>query len=135
MNPVTITAYAQPDVGLPPDPVNAADLALFEWIMRNIELDDPIALRRNDLQGWAEAAGFEDIDAQNLGEADFWEMRFNRGRNAERTTPAEVERWIGHLARGCRCRVVPGQFVAIVQGNQIAARFRLQPRPQPEHAG
>ena len=120
---------------LPPDPVNDLDDALFDWLTHNIELDDAVTLRRNDLIGWAEAAGFEDIDVQNLGEADFWEMRFNRGRNAECTTPAEVERWIGHLARGCRCRIVPSQFIAIVQGNQIATRFRLQPRPQPEQAG
>ena len=135
MNPVTITAYAQPDVGLPPDPVNAADLALFEWIMRNIELDDAIALRRNDLQGWAEEAGFQDIDVRHLGEAEFWEMRFNRGRNAECTTAAEAERWLSYIARGCQCQIVPGQFIAIVAGDHIAARFRLQPRAQPEHAG
>ncbi len=38
-------------------------------------------------------------------------------------------RWGISLA--CQCQIEPGQFVAIVEGERIAARFRLQPRPQP----
>ena len=99
--------------------------------MQNIYLNDPVELRRNDLRGWAEAAGFVEIDVRNLGQPDAWEMRFDRGTNAECTTAAEAERWFGYIARGCQCQFEPGQFVAIVAGNQIAARFKLQPRAQP----
>ena len=100
-----------------------------DWIMRNIHLNDPVELRHNELRGWTEAAGFVDVDVRNLGAPDFWEMRFNRGTNAECTTAAEVERWFSNLAIEHECQIAPGQFVAIVQGDQTAARFRLQPRP------
>jgi hypothetical protein len=103
--------------------------------MRDLQLDAPITLRRNDLRGWGEAAGFENIDVRNLGEPDAWEMRFSRGTNTECTTAAEAERWLGYIARGCQCQIEPGQFVAIVEGDRIAARFRLQPIAQPEPAG
>ncbi len=99
--------------------------------MQRIYPDDPLELRRNDLRGWAEAAGFQDVDVGNLGEPDFWEMRFNRGANAECATAAEAERWVRYIARGCQCQIAVDQFVAIVDGDWIAARFRLQPRPQP----
>ena len=117
-----------------PDQFDDLDLDAdhIDWIMRNLERDDPVERRRNDLRGWAEAAGFVEIDVRNLGEPDFWEMRFHRGANAECRTAAEAERWLGYVARGCRCRIEPGQFVAIVQCDQVAARFRLQPRAQPE---
>jgi hypothetical protein len=78
--------------------------ALDEWILQNARVDDPVELRRNDLHGWAEAAGFSDIDVRNLGQPDFWEMRFSRGTNTECTTAAEAERWFGYIARGCQCR-------------------------------
>ena len=104
---------------------------LDEWILQNARVDDPVELRRNDLRGWTEAAGFADIDVRNLGQPGFWEMRFSRGTNTECTTAAEAERWFGYIARGCQCQIEPGQFVAIVEGERIAARFRLQPRPQP----
>jgi hypothetical protein len=128
-------AYAQPDTGLSPDPVDDPNFDAKEWIMQRIYPEDPVELRRNDLRGWAEAAGFVDVDVRNLGDLNGWEMRFGRGNNAECRTAAEAERWVGYIARGCECQIVPGQFVAIVQGDQIAARFRLQPRPQPEQAG
>ena len=95
--------------------------------MRNIQLNDPVELRRNDLRGWAEAAGFQSVDVRNLGDIDGWEIRFIRGTNTECNTAAEVERWLGYIARGCGCQFVPGHFVAIVGDNLIAARFRLQP--------
>lgn len=125
-------AYAHPATGLPPDTcLDPDDFDAKDWIMRNIYPDDPMELRRNELRGWAEAAGFQNIDVRNLGVPDFWEMRFDRGTNAECTTAAEAEGWIGYIARGCQCQIEPGQFVAIVAGDQIAARFRLQPRAQP----
>ena len=99
--------------------------------MQNVSPDDPITLRRADLLDWAQAAGFQNIDVRHLGDNDYWEMRFACG-DGGCNTPAEVERVIGFNARGCRCRIAPGQFVAVVMNNQAAARFRLQPIPQPE---
>jgi len=120
------------DAGLRPAALNGPDdFDIKDWIMRNIFLNDPVELRRNDLRGWAEAAGFADVDVGNLGQPDFWEMRFNRGRNTECTTAAEAERWLGYIAHGCGCRIEQDQFVALVRGDQIAARFRLQRRQQP----
>jgi hypothetical protein len=126
-------AQAQPHTGSPPvvnyDP---DDFDAKEWIMRNIYPDDPVELRCNDLRGGAESAGFQNIDVGNLGEPDFWQMRFDRGTNDECTTAAQIKRWIGFIARGCQCQIAPGQFVVILEGDRIAARFRLRPRPQPE---
>jgi len=123
---------AQLDANLPPaavvDPND--DFDIREWVLRNIQLNDPVELRRNDLRSWAEAAGFADIDVRNLGDLDGWEMRFNRGTNTEYSNVVEVERFLGYIARGCQCQIMPGQFVALVHGDRIAARFRLQPRPQ-----
>ena len=120
---------AQPDTGLPADTLNAPDdFDCMEWIMRNIQLNDPIDLRRNELHGWAEAAGFENVDVRNLGDLAGWELRFDRGTNDDCTTAADAERWVGYIARGCGYQFEPGQFVAIVQGEQVAVRFRLQPR-------
>ncbi|HEX5220277.1 MAG TPA: hypothetical protein VFZ59_11970 [Verrucomicrobiae bacterium] len=126
-------AYAQSDTGLPVD-VNhdPDDFDHMEWVRQNIHLNSAIELRRNDLRGRAEAAGFENVDVGNLGEPEFWEMRFNRGTNTECTTAVEAERWFVYVARGCGCQFEPGQFVVIVDGDRIAARFRLQPTPQPE---
>jgi hypothetical protein len=112
-----------------PDAFDDLDADHIDWILRNLELDDPVELRRHDLRGWAEAAGFQDVDVRNLGQPDAWEMRCNRGTNAECTTAAEAERWFGYVARGCQCQIAVDQFVAIVDGDRIAARFRLQPRP------
>jgi hypothetical protein len=117
------------NAGLLPDPVDDPDFDAKDWIMRNIHLNDPVELRRNDLRGWAEAAGFTDVDVRNLGEPDFWEMRFNRGTNPECTTAAGVGRWFGELAIQHDCRIAPDQFVAIVEGDRIAARFKLRSRP------
>jgi hypothetical protein len=55
-------AYAQPHAGLPPAPCDDLAFDLMEWIKRNIHLDDPVELRRNDRRGWAEAAGFAEVD-------------------------------------------------------------------------
>jgi hypothetical protein len=105
------------------------DFDLKDWIMRNIYPDDPVELRRNDLRGWAESSGFQNVDVGNLGEPDFWEMRFTRGANDECTTTAQIKRWIGFIARGCQCQIRPGQFVVSLGDDRIAARFRLRPRP------
>ena len=124
-------ACMEPDVGLPPDPVDDSDFVLFDRILRDLEWDDPVELRRSDLRGWAEAAGFANVDVRNLGTVDFWEVRCGRGTNDECNNATEAERLFGFIARGCGCRIEPGQFVAIVQDDQIAARFRLQPGAQP----
>ncbi len=108
-------------------PVDDLDLDLMRWIMCNIRIDDPVERRRHDLRGWAQAAGFTHVDVGNLGEPDFWEMRFRRGTNRECRTAAEAERWLGYIIRGCGCRIERGQLVVLVIGNRIAARFRLEP--------
>jgi hypothetical protein len=128
---IDIQPLDPPEPEKAPDAFDDLDADHIDWILRNLELDDPVELRRHDLRGWAEAAGFQNIDVGNLGEPDYWEMRCNRGTNAECTTAAEAERWVGFIARGCGCRIEPGQFVAIVHGDQFAARFRLQPGEQP----
>lgn len=126
-------AYAQPDMGLSPVVTNYPDdFDAKDWIMRNIYPDDPVELRRNDLRSGAESAGFQNVDVGNLGEPDYWEMRFTRGTNDECTTAAQTKHWIGFIARGCQCRIAPGQFVVMLDGNRIAARFRLRPRPLPK---
>lgn len=126
-------ACAQADTGLPPVVKDDSDdFDVKDWIMRNIFPDDPVELRRTDLRGWAESAGFQNIDVGNLGEPDFWQMRFNRGANDECTTAAQIKRWIRFIARGCQCQIAQGQFVVILEGDRIAAQFRLQPRPLPE---
>lgn len=133
---IQIHPCTEPDAGVPPDVSNDPDdFDPKDWIMQRIYPDDPMELRRNDLRGWSEAAGFVDIDVRNLGEPDAWEMRFNRGANAECVNAAEAERWLGFIARGCRCQFVPGRFVAIVDGDRIAARFSLEPRPPPQPQG
>ena len=124
-------AYAPSDVGLLSNSSDDPNFDAKDWIMRNIYPDDPMELRRNDLRSWGEAAGFTNVDVRNLGQPDAWEMRFDRGTNAKCTTAIEAERWVGYIARGCQCQFEPGQFVALVVGNRIAARFKLQPRPEP----
>ena len=129
-------AHPQADTCLPPD-VNddPDDFDAKDWIMRNIYPDDPVELRRNDLRSGAESAGFQNVDVSNLGEPDFWEMRFSRGANDECTTAAQTKHWIGFIARGCQCRIAPGQFVVMLEGDRIAARFRLRPRPLTQPQG
>jgi redox-sensitive bicupin YhaK (pirin superfamily) len=126
-------ACTEPATSLPP-PALVADPDDFDprdWIMANIELNDPVERRRNELRVRAEAAGFTDIDVRHLADPNGWEMRFHRGTNTECATAAEAERWLNYLAFGCQCEIDPGQFVAIVDGDRIAARFRLQPQPVP----
>ena len=100
---------------------------------RTIDPDDPVALRRNSFCRWAEAVGFQNVIVGNLGDPNSLEMRFSRGTNDLCNTAADAERWVDYIARGSQCQIEPGQIFTIVQGEQIAARFRLRPSPQPEH--
>lgn len=87
-------AHAQSDSDLTPAAIADPDVFdIREWVLRNIQLNDPVELCRNELRSWAEAAGFENIDVRNLGDLAGWELRLNRGTNTECTTAAEAERW------------------------------------------
>ena len=110
------------------DPFDDPNFDIMAWIMTIDLLPAPMVARRNEFIGWAEAAGFVNIEMRDLDEHDCWEFRCSRGTNAECTTPFQAERWLGFVARGCGCWVAPGQFIAIVDGDAIAARFRLEPR-------
>lgn len=105
--------------------------AYIAHVFDRVEADDPVLQLRNELRGWAEAAGFQHIDLLHLNDGDWWEMRFTRGTNEEVIDAGQAERWITFVSRGAQCRVAPGQFVAIVEGDHIAARFKLEPRPPP----
>ena len=97
-------------------------------VMDAIVRGDPIAVLRRDLRRWSAAAGFQNIDLHNLDKFDFWEMRFNRGTNGECDSIEDVERWLGYIARGCGYRIVPGEFLALILDDRVAARFKLQVR-------
>jgi hypothetical protein len=99
--------------------------ALDEWLLATLDSNDPINLRHAELTGWADAAGFKNIDLRNLSD-DSWVMRFTPGTSAC-TTAADAERLVGFIARACRCRIEPHQMVTIMLGDQIAGRFTLQP--------
>ena len=117
----------RPDFGVGTDPLDDPNYDWMAWIMSLDFLPEALVARRNDFVEWAGGAGFENIEMRHLGENDDWEFRCNRGPNAECTTAAQVERWLGFVARGARCQFPPGQFIAIVDGDSIAARFRLEP--------
>ena len=95
---------------------------------RTIDLADPAARRRNSFHRWAEAVGFAGVEVRNLGDPNSLEMHFSRGTNDLCNTAADAERWVEYIARGCQCQIEQGQIFTIVQGDQVAARFRLQPR-------
>jgi len=114
------------------DPFDDPNFDYEGYIAKALEaVDFPVCLRRTELSRWAAAAGFEAVNVRHLGEPDSWEMRFQRGTNVECTNLAQIERWLGFVARGSGCRFVPGQFIALVVGDSIAARFRLEPREKP----
>jgi hypothetical protein len=52
-----------------------------------------LALLHHDLRGWAKAAKFEEVTSRNLGTADYFELRFKRGRNKECHTATEALKW------------------------------------------
>lgn len=116
----------QSDTGSPSDTTYEPSLDVKDWVMRHLHLNDPLELRRAEIRRQAEAAGFADVDVINLGTPEFWEVRFSPRANVGCTTAAEAERWLIHIIDECQCQVEPGQFVAVVDGNRIAARFRLQ---------
>jgi hypothetical protein len=109
------------------DPFDDPNFDLWGWIATINFLPEPLVVLRNEFVEWAGAAGFESIEMRHLDEGDCWEFRCRRGTNEECTSPAEVECWLGYVARGCGCRIVPGQFIAITDRHSIAARFRLEP--------
>jgi len=55
-------------------------------------------------------------------------MRFNRGANQCATT-AEAESLLRHIVYFCELRIDSAQFVAIVDGDRVAARFWLETTP------
>lgn len=112
------------------DPLDDPNFDVMGWIMSIDFLPESLVARRNEFMEWAGAAGFENIEMRHLGEDDNWEFRCNRGTNAECTSATQAERWLGFVARGAGCQFPPGQFIAIVHGDSIAARFRLEPREQ-----
>ncbi len=111
------------------DPEDAPDFCerFLEQMVESLQQDDPVFVRRRDLLEWSSAAGFEHVELSNLGD-DCWEIRFRRGTNTQCVNVAEVERWLGCVARGCGCRLEPGQFLALVLGDRVAARMKLRPR-------
>jgi len=119
---------ARPAVGVGTDPFDDPNFDVMAWVMTIDFLPEPLLTRRSDFVEWAGAAGFENIEMRDLDEHDCWEFRCNRGTNEECTTAYQVERWLGFVARGARCQFHPGQFIAIVDGDSIAARFQLEPR-------
>jgi len=102
----------------------------IDEVMDAIARGDPIAVLRRDLREWSAAAGFHNIVLHNLGKPDTWEMRFELGTNRECDSAELVEKWLGYIARGCGYRIVPGEILAVMLGNRVAARFKLKPREQ-----
>ena len=113
------------------DPFDDPNFDLMAWMMSLDFLPPPLVARRNNFVEWAGAAGFVNIEMRDLDRHSVWEFRCQRGTNAQCTTAAQAERWLGNVARGCGCQFVAGQFIAIVEGDRIAARFRLEPRVPP----
>jgi hypothetical protein len=123
-----ITNMPVAEDGFYKDPFDDPDFDPWAWIMTINFLPEPLVVRRDEFIEWAGAAGFENIEMRYLDDDDYWEFRCRRGTTDECTSPAHVERWLGYIARGCCCRIAPGQFIAIVDGDSIAARFRLEPK-------
>lgn len=111
------------------DPFDDPDF-VTAWINTIDFLPEPLFARRNAFIEWAGAAGFTNLEMRYLGENDDWEFRCSRGTNGECTTAAQVERCLGFVARGAGCQFHPGQFIAIIVGDSIAARFRLEPKQE-----
>jgi len=124
-NPNTLAEAVRYD-----DPYDDPDFDIMAWINTLDFLPEPLVIRRNEFIEWAGAAGFVNIEMRDLDEPDFWEFRCCRGTNGECATPAQAERCLGFVARGAGCQFAQGQFIAIVDGESIAARFRLESREQ-----
>jgi hypothetical protein len=121
-------SIARASAGGATDPLDDPNYDWMDWVMTLEFLPEALVLRRNEFVEWAGAAGFENIEMSGLDEHDCWEFRCTRGTNAECTSAAQVERCLGFVARGARRQFHPGQFIAIADGDSIAARFRLEPR-------
>jgi hypothetical protein len=122
-NPITPAEAVRSD-----KPFDDPDFDIMAWINTLDFLPPAEVVRRNEFVEWAGAAGFVNIEMRDLDEHQCWEFRCNRGTNAECTTPRQVERRLEFVARGAGCQFTPGQFIAILVGDSIAARFRLEPR-------
>ncbi len=118
----------RPAAGGATDPLDDPNFDWMAWIMTIDFLPEALVLRRKEFIEWAGAAGFVNIELRHLSENDDWEFRCHRGTNAECTTPAQAKRCLGRIARGADCQIPPGQFIAIVEGDSVTARFRLEPR-------
>jgi len=115
-----------------PDPQPYAFDDLDEWLLQNLGSDDPIIdVRRRDLIGWLTAANCTILDLRYLGEPEQWEVRFTPAVG-EYGTAAEAERLLRHVASRCRCGIGQEQIVVVALNGEVAARFRLQPTPQPQ---
>jgi len=112
------------------DPFDDPNFDIMGWINTLDFLPEPLVIRRNEFVEWAGAAGFTNIQMRDLDEHHCWEFRCSRGTNAECATLRQVERQLEFVARGAGYQFSPGQFIAIVDGDSIAARFRLEPREQ-----
>ena len=124
-NPITPAEAVRCD-----DAFNDPNFDIMAWINTLDFLPPDEVIRRNEFVEWAGAAGFTNIQMRDLDEHKCWEFRCRRGTNAECTTPRQVERQLEFVARGAGYQFSPGQFIAIVDGVSIAARFRLEPREQ-----
>ena len=123
-----ITNMPVAEDGFDKDPFDDPNFDLWGWIKTINFMPEPLVVRRDEFIEWAGAAGFESIEMRYLDDSDLWEFRCRRGTTDECGSPAQVERWLGYIARGCCCRIAPGQFISIVDGDSIAARFRLEPK-------
>ncbi len=112
------------------DPFDDPNFDWMDWINSLDFLPEPLVARRKEFIERAGAAGFVHIEMRDQDERDSWEFRCNRGTNAECVTVRHVEIWLGFVARSSNRQFAPGQFIAIVVGDSIAARFRLEPREQ-----
>ena len=124
-NPITPAEAVRSD-----KPFDDPDFDIMAWINTLDFLPPAEVVRRNEFVEWAGAAGFVNIEMRDLDEHQCWEFRCNRGTNAECTTPRQVKRRLEFVAGRAGCQFHLGQFIAIVDGDSIAARFRLESREQ-----
>ncbi len=88
------------------------------------ELESPLTKKFED-------EGFANVElAYHIGK-DGWDFNASRGTNQDCQTSEQVKAIVARLAGEVNHEIANGLIVALVLGDQIAARFRLQPRPQP----
>ena len=111
--------------------VSPADPKTAEDAMRDImrytvqcDLESPLTAK-------FENEGFANVQlSYDLGQ-HCWEFKAARGTNQGCQTPEQVKAVVGRLVRELRHEVDRGLIVALVLGDLIAARFKLQPSAQP----